>query len=525
MSSPTKTPAQESVSADSATSVPASASTTTSVPAQASTSTTESTLSVDEYHALQYKKRVEDKATAPETNLEGSSMFNTDGSLPTDYGSDISDVPMEDGEVPSSAANSESAAVAHDPVTGSRRPREDDPSVSSSKCSRNDEEEKTPTPVTPSSPRSLSTERAPWMPSASEIASRFGATSPPNQIPLYVCSAIIDDAEAAAQHFDPMTNQRRDYFTGLFHELRWHAAKKTSRKSKVPEWMALCQSWNAFVEIFNKDAKAYRASITAAQRHFENFSRGHMIDRLHNEAVEAGIPCAVPFGTACSHCPPPPPGAERLSERDLTGYTTVRVPVQLRDLRVQLERRVERRDTPSVSGDRSARAAVTPALRSGLRTPSPFPERLPSGRSAVPTYLGGEEILSNEYEDEPDLGSSSGVHSPQFVRLSTETSRAHRAVVAAGAKRYPSYGGQPGVDRDSRALHDRVAALEQFQSEEFSQLQQELRYQKAQVAQAAQTASNIQVEIGTQVVRLHDRIAALEKLAYAASSSSSSRQG
>ncbi|KAG2917574.1 hypothetical protein PC119_g24345 [Phytophthora cactorum] len=64
-----------------------------------------------------------------------------------------------------------------------------------------------------------------------------------------------------------------------------------------------------------------------------------------------------------------------------------------------------------------------------------------------------------------------------------------------------------------------------FQSEEFSQLQQELRYQKAQVAQAAQTASNIQVEIGTQVVRLHDRIAALEKLAYAASSSSSSRQG
>ncbi|KAG3008489.1 hypothetical protein PC119_g14241 [Phytophthora cactorum] len=161
MSSPTKTPAQESVSADSATSVPASASTTTSVPAQASTSTTESTLSVDEYHALQYKKRVEDKATAPETNLEGSSMFNTDGSLPTDYGSDISDVPMEDGEVPSSAANSESAAVAHDPVTGSRRPREDDPSVSSSKCSRNDEEEKTPTPVTPSSPRFVPTERAP----------------------------------------------------------------------------------------------------------------------------------------------------------------------------------------------------------------------------------------------------------------------------------------------------------------------------------------------------------------------------
>ncbi|KAG2791181.1 hypothetical protein PC111_g24052 [Phytophthora cactorum] len=120
-------------------------------------------------------------------------------------------------------------------------------------------------------------------------------------------------------------------------------------------------------------------------------------------------------------------------------------------------------------------------------------------------YLGGEEILSNEYEDEPNLGSSSGVHSPRFARLSTESSRAHRAVVAAGAERYPSYG-QPQVDRDSRGLYDHVAALEQFQSVEFAQLQQKLRYQKAQVAQAAQTTSNIQVELGTQVVKLPDRV-------------------
>ncbi|KAG4037923.1 hypothetical protein PC123_g26513 [Phytophthora cactorum] len=395
MSSLSKTPAQESASADSATSVTASAGNTTSVtasagnttsvPAQASTSTTESTLSVDEYHELHYKKRVEDKAAAPETIREGSSVWNTNGSMPTDYGSDISDVPVEDEKVPSSAADSESAAIAHDPVTGSRRPREDDPSASNLKPSRNEEEEKAPTPVTPSSPRSVPTERAPWMPSASEIASRFGATSPPNPIPLYVCSAIVNDAEAAAQHFDRMTNQRCDYYIRFFHELRWRASKKTSRKSKVPEWMALCQSWNAFVENFNRDAKAYRARITAAQCRFETFSRRHMIDRLHNEAMEAGIPCAILFGTACSHCLP---GAVRLSERDLTGYTTVHIPAQLRDLRVQLERR----DTPSVSGDRSARAGVTPALRSGLRTPSPFPERLPSGRSAVPMYLAHDSL-------------------------------------------------------------------------------------------------------------------------------------
>ncbi|KAG3205611.1 hypothetical protein PC128_g1334 [Phytophthora cactorum] len=166
--------------------------------------------------------------------------------------------------------------------------------------------------------------------------------------------------------------------------------------------------------------------------------------------------------------------------------------LRLRDLRAQLERRDERRDTPSVSGDRRARAGITPALRSGLRTPSPFPERLPSGHSAVPMCLGEEEMLSNEYEDEPDLGSSSAVHSPRFAQLSTESSASRSG--GGGGGRYP------GVT---------------FQSVE-------LRYQKAQVAQAAQTASNIQVELGTQ---LQDRVAVLEKLAYAASSSSANHQG
>ncbi|KAG2958355.1 hypothetical protein PC120_g28338 [Phytophthora cactorum] len=215
--------------------------------------------------------------------------------------------------------------------------------------------------------------------------------------------------------------------------------------------------------------------------------------------MEAGIPCAVPFGTACSHCPP---GAERLSERDVTGYTTVRVPAQLRDIRVQLERR----DTPTVSDDRSARAGVTPALRSGLRTPSPFPERPLSECSAAPMYLGGEEILSNEYEDEPNLGSSSGVHSPRFARLSTESSRAHRAVVAAGAERYPSCSGtvpERGV---------RPAATEAALSEG---------------AGRAGCSDYVEHPSGTwNAGREASRpCATLEKLAYAASSSSASHQG
>ncbi|KAG6947022.1 hypothetical protein JG687_00016373, partial [Phytophthora cactorum] len=70
-------PAQESASADSA----------TSVPVQASTSKTESRLSVGEYHALQYEKRVENKAEAPKPII-----------IPTDYGSDISDAPWRTGK-------------------------------------------------------------------------------------------------------------------------------------------------------------------------------------------------------------------------------------------------------------------------------------------------------------------------------------------------------------------------------------------------------------------------------------------
>ncbi|KAG2778171.1 hypothetical protein PC129_g20727 [Phytophthora cactorum] len=438
----------------------------------------------------------------------------------TDYGSDTSDVPMEDGEVPSSAADSESAAVAHEPVTGSRRPREDDPSASSSKCSRNEEEEKAPTPVTPSSPRSVPTERAPWMPTASEIASRFGATSPPNPIPLYVCSAIIDDAEAAAQYFDPMTNQRRDYFIGLFLELRWHASKRTSRKSKVPEWVALCQSWNAFVENFNKYAKAYRARITAAQLRFETFSRRHMIDRLlmklRRRVFRAQFPLELRVHTAplgLSVSPSETSPGTRLCVYLLScviyafnlnivmNVVTPRVPAVIKALMQALR-------LHSVLG------FVRPHhFRNVFHQDVPRFPCISMGRKSSPTNTKTSLISVRLRGSYPTLRST--IH-----RVEPRASRSG----GGGAERYPSYG-QTQVDRDSRALHDRVAALEQFQSGEFAQLQQELRYQKAQVAQAAQTASNIQVELGSQVVRLRDRVAALEKLAHAASSSSASHQG
>ncbi|GMF52119.1 unnamed protein product [Phytophthora fragariaefolia] len=133
------------------------------------------------------------------------------------------------------------------------------------------------------------------------------------------------------------------------------------------------------------------------------------IDRLHPSAVEASIPCAMPMGIACEHCHA---GAVRVSERDINGYTGVRVPEDMKTLRTNLiaqifSSTVGGRGTLSRAvGDYSSRSSFMPFggfCGGGLRTPSPFPERPASGRSAAPTYRGSEEILSNEYENDLTL--------------------------------------------------------------------------------------------------------------------------
>ncbi|GMF48432.1 unnamed protein product [Phytophthora fragariaefolia] len=127
---------------------------------------------------------------------------------------------MEDGEEDEEASSS----IRDDPSVGSRR-------------------DSTPSGVVASHTAPV---RDPWMPSPSEIQSRFGSTAPPSQYPLYSYSGIIDNDVTKELDFDPATDQRRDYYIGLCHELRWYG-NKTSRRSRLPEWQALCQSWGAFV--------------------------------------------------------------------------------------------------------------------------------------------------------------------------------------------------------------------------------------------------------------------------------------
>ncbi|KAE8901124.1 hypothetical protein PF003_g15049 [Phytophthora fragariae] len=425
---------------------------------------------------------------------------------------------MEEGEEAkeSSSSGREGSSV------GTRRPREDDSDASSSKRSRSgsdrpladagalstprggDDDDSTPSVTAASRTNPV---HDPWMPSPSEIRSRYGNTTPVSRHALYSCNAIVDDDVVKGLDFDPATDQRRDYYIGLFHELRFYGNKKHSRKSKVTEWEALCQSWGMFVENFNKNPSGYRERVRSAGERYERYSKRPKILRLHDGAVEAGIPCAVPSGVACERCHA---GAVRLSERDLNGYTGISVPVELKTLREKLITQLssesaegERNTQPRAVGNYSSRSSFTPfggAAGGGIRTPSPFPERRSSGRSAAPTYRGQESILTNEYENEPDLGS--GSDDQQFAGQSSEFHRVRLATGAVALGR--CHGPSPGE------VWDRLEAVERIQTADLAEIRQELKLLKVRIGQAGQTASNVQVSLGTVVARVEQRVSALE---------------
>uniref|UniRef100_H3GHG4 Uncharacterized protein n=1 Tax=Phytophthora ramorum TaxID=164328 RepID=H3GHG4_PHYRM len=461
MSTPTtsssKTPAASAtasaVVASKATTAAASATTATGIAVEAmpTSAATESRLSVAGYHSRWHEKHAIRNKTGKIIAVEtGVGIYSPGGEgVPLDYGSEV-----EEGEL---EGDKDILSPGHtDPNVGLRRPREDDSNASGSKRSRSgsgtplaaagalttprDGDDSTPSAVVAAS--HTEPVREPWMPSQSEIGSRFGATAPPNLYALYSCNAIVDDDVANRLHFDPLTNQRRDYYIGLFHELRWFATKKTSRRSKVPEWQALCQSWSAFVENFNKNPAGYRDRISQARERYEKFSK------------------RVPYDTAL-----------RITERDVNGYTSMCVPDDLKTLRASFQAQAsssaaDNRSTyPSAVGDYSTRPSFTPfggGGGGGLR------------HSVIPTYRVGEEILSNEYENEPDLGS--GSDDQQFAGRSSELPR----------------------------------AVERLQASQFAALRQELSLLKAQLAEVAQTTSNVKVEVGTRLSGALKRVAALE---------------
>ncbi|GMF59191.1 unnamed protein product [Phytophthora fragariaefolia] len=171
----------------------------------------------------------------------------------------------------------------------------------------------------------------------------------------------------------------------------------------------------------------------------------------------------------------------RLSERDINGYTVVRVSEELKALRTN---RIAQMSSSATGGrgtlprpvdDYSSRSRFTPFGGfggGGLRIPSPLPERPASGRSTAPTYRGSGDILFNEYENNPGLGS--GSDDQQFAGRSSELPPVRLAVgVEAAGSRHGS--GPP----DSA---DRLEAVERLQTAEFAALRQELALLNAQLA-------------------------------------------
>ncbi|GMG17829.1 unnamed protein product [Phytophthora fragariaefolia] len=288
----------------------------------------------------------------------------------------LGDADMEDGEEDEEISSSRR----DDPSVGSRRPREDDSDASSSKRSRRGSDRPLDDAGPLSSPRS------------------GGGDFTPPQYALYSCRGIVDDDVTKGLDFDPATDQRRDYYIGLFHELR-------------------CTN---LIEQMSSSAAGGRSAL------------------------------------------------------------------------------------PRAVGDYSSRSSFTPFGGfgdDGLRIPSPFPERPASGRSASPTYRGSEEILSNEYENDPDLGS--GSDDQQFAGRSSELLPVRLAVGVEAAGRRRGSGPPDSVDR--------LEAVEPLQTAEFVALRQELVLLKAQIAQVSQTASNVQVDLGSRLAVLRTRVGAPEQ--------------
>ncbi|GMF64345.1 unnamed protein product [Phytophthora fragariaefolia] len=185
----------------------------------------------------------------------------------------------------------------------------------------------------------------------------------------------------------------------------------------------------------------------------------------------------------------------------------VRVPEGTEDSAHKLDcadvfERLRWRSAPSRTvGDFSSRPSFTPFGGfggGGLCTPSPFPERPASGRSAAPTYHDSEEILSNEYKNDPDLGS--GSDDQQFAGRSSEFPPVCLAVGVKAAGRRRGSGPPDPVDR--------LEAIERLPIADFAALKQELALLKAQLAQ---TASNVQVDLGSKLAVLRTRVGALEQ--------------
>ncbi|OWZ07496.1 LOW QUALITY PROTEIN: hypothetical protein PHMEG_00020103 [Phytophthora megakarya] len=424
--------------------------------------TTEKNFSVDKYFELQEKKlELEAKQRAgaakpdsPRTVFDGSSVLSTDGGISVDY---------EDGELKTRAARLP-CRLSPSPRLGlavlvkmiRTLPRRSFREVQVMQL-----EAFAVTSEQRDTTRTDDTVREPWMPSKKVIDDRYGAMVLPNEIPLYVDNQIVDDAEAASKHLEPTTNQRRDYYISLFHELRYWSSKKTSGRNRVPEWQALCRSWNQFVANFNNGPAAYRERIAfACERFMSAFMK---VPRTRISLVQC--PRAFIDRTAPLMFP--------ASERETLPGT--RLTVYLKTLRSYVLSLLARVSILVLCLSTTPRSSMVGFVR--------LHDFRNIRHQDVPGNLEGDPIVSNEYENEPDLGSSSDLYGLQSDPPRGESYRGQSYASVGGGGR--SSFGHPQVDHSLQSLH--VEALEGVQAAQIAELKQQLNFQRAYVVEAAQT--------------------------------------
>ncbi|GMF58081.1 unnamed protein product [Phytophthora fragariaefolia] len=115
--------------------------------------------------------------------------------------------------------------------------------------------------------------------------------------------------------------------------------------------------------------------------------------------------------------------------------------------------------------------------------------------------LSRVEILSNEYENDQDLGS--GSDDQQFAGRSSELPPVCLAVGVEAAGRRRGSGPPDSVDR--------LEAVVRLPTAEVAALRQVLALLKARIAQVLQTASNVQVDRGSKLAVLRTHAGALEQ--------------
>ncbi|KAI9910966.1 hypothetical protein PsorP6_010564 [Peronosclerospora sorghi] len=119
-----------------------------------------------------------------------------------------------------------------------------------------------------------------------------------------------------SSHVDRSTDDRRLYFIDLFFQVRYYSSRKGSRKNRDDK-DALTQSWNAFVDNYNKSPDDYVNKVHVMRERFLKHSRTGKMEYIHFACIKEGLKCGVPSHLVCPRCTQ---GAPRLSEEELRGY-------------------------------------------------------------------------------------------------------------------------------------------------------------------------------------------------------------